>query len=318
MDRWRKAKVELLNIVSFVEISISDFPNEDWRDVKVALDEWEKEKEGLAKVPGYVYDGETVKLSEEVLSLVNGMLEGLNLKSSVFSLLLEDGPEVVVAKEGETRDSSDSVTASSTSTLAPSSTSISITVPEPESTSESTSKVEIRPRSRSILKRKVADHDMDAPQAPKRLRIADHATISSDHLTISNPSPFLQLSTELTTQPHHLFTFADHKRRKSYFSRSSESYMPGAWSSPAFCSKPNTSWFRLDWNDVEALWKEEMDELEEEKRVHERLRVIAECYVMSWWVRGVAGHVGLEKVVEIGQQQVEGNETRSDGGDGVA
>jgi hypothetical protein len=294
MDRWRKAKVELLNIVSFVEISISDFPNEDWRDVKVALDEWEKEKEGLAKVPGYVYDGETVKLSEEVLSLVNGMLEGLNLKSSVFSLLLEDGPEVVVAKEGETRDSPDSVTA------------------------KSTSKVEIRPRSRSILKRKVADHDMDAPQAPKRLRIADHATISSDHLTISNPSPFLQLSTELTTQPHHLFTFADHKRRKSYFSRSSESYMPGAWSSPAFCSKPNTSWFRLDWNDVEALWKEEMDELEEEKRVHERLRVIAECYVMSWWVRGVAGHVGLEKVVEIGQQQVEGNETRSDGGDGVA
>jgi hypothetical protein len=118
MDRWRKAKVELLNIVSFVEISISDFPNEDWKDVKVALGEWEKEKEGLAKVPGYVYEGETVKLSEEVLSLVNGMLEGLNLRSSMFSLLLEDGPEVVVAKEGETRDSPDSVTASSTSTSA--------------------------------------------------------------------------------------------------------------------------------------------------------------------------------------------------------
>jgi hypothetical protein len=159
---------------------------------------------------------------------------------------------------------------------------------------------------------------MDAPPAPKRLRIADHATISSDHLTISNPSPFLQLSTTLTTQPHHLFTFADHKRRKSYFSRSSESYMPGVWSSPAFCSKPNTSWFKLDWNEVEALWNEEMEEVEEEKRVHERLRVIAECHVMSWWVRGVAGHVGLEKVVEIGQKEVEGNETRSDGGDGVA
>jgi hypothetical protein len=312
MDRWRKAKVELLNIVSFVEMSIADFPSGDWKDVKVVLDEWEKEKEGLAKVPGYVYEGEQVRLSEEVLSLVNGMLEGLNLKSSVFSLLLEDGPEVVVAKEGGTRDSPESVTASSTSTLAPSSTSISIAIPEAESIPDSTSMMDIEPRSRSILKRKSADHE---PPAPKRLRIADYATVSSDHLTISNPSPFLKLSTTVTTQPHHLFTFADHKRRTSYFSRSSESYMPGAWSSPAFCSKHNTSCFKLDWEEVEALWKEEEEEVMEEKRVHERLRVIAECHVMSWWVRGVAGHVGLEKVVEIGRASVEGNETRSDGGD---
>jgi hypothetical protein len=74
----------------------------------------------------------------------------------------------------------------------------------------------------------------------------------------------------------------------------------------------------LDWDEVEALWKEEEEEVREEKRVHERLRVIAECHVMSWWVRGVAGHVGLEKVVEIGRASVGGSERRSDGGDEVA
>lgn len=74
----------------------------------------------------------------------------------------------------------------------------------------------------------------------------------------------------------------------------------------------------MDWDEVEALWKEEEEEVAEEKRVHERLRVIAEVHVMSWWVRGVAGHVGLEKVASIGQAVAERNEAASDGSDGVA
>ncbi|KAF2791727.1 hypothetical protein K505DRAFT_326637 [Melanomma pulvis-pyrius CBS 109.77] len=317
MDRWRKSKVQLLNLVSILETLILEHPTEEWKDVNESLGVWEQDKEGLAKVPGYVYEGEEVKLDEDVTALVNRMLE--ELRNSVLGLLLEDGPEVVVAMPG----GSESEIATSTSTSAASSTSISIAIPEHDSTpmeltlDASSSTLESGPRSRSILKRKPGDLD-SPPTARKRVRTADFATVSSEHLTISNPSPFLKLSTDVTVQPHSESTSAEYKRRKSFFYRPSESYLPGAWASPAYSSKPNTSCFKLDWDEVEALWKEEEEEVAEEKRVHERLRVIAEVHVMSWWVRGVAGHVGLEKVASIGQAVVESNETASDGSDGVA
>ncbi|KAF2707253.1 hypothetical protein K504DRAFT_447266 [Pleomassaria siparia CBS 279.74] len=310
MDRWRKAKVELLNLVGILERSMVERPEAEWKDAIGVLAEWEKEKEVLAMVPGCVYEGSEVKLSDEVSAMVNQMLEGL--KNSVMGLLLEDGPEVVVAKPGEVADQG-----SSTLTRAPSSTSVSIAVPEDISTSESTITAVIRPRLHPILKRKSIDDDSPAPPK-KRIRLADFATVSSEVLTISNPSPFLVLSTDEPVQPHSRSTSAELKRRKSNFNRLSERYIPGAWSSPAFCTKPNTSCFKLSWNQVEELWKEEEEEVAEEKRVHEQLKIIAEVYVMSWWVRGVAGHVGLEKVAEIGQAKAESNEMAFDGSDEVS
>ena len=313
MDRWRQSKVQLLNLVSILEASISEHPGEDWKDVNEALSAWEREKEGLAKVPGYVYEGEAVKLSDEVASLVDEMLEGL--KNSILGLMLDDGPEVVVAKPDTAGQAPTPASTTPSSATAP--TAISVSMSDQESTSDPMAHpAPLTLQTRSCLKRKLAGHE--TPSAWKRVRTADFATVSSEQLTISNPSPFLKLSTDEPLRPHSPSTSAELKRRKSHFSRSSDSYVPGAWASPAFCTKPNTSCFKLEWDEVEELWKEEEEEVAEEKRVHERLRVIAEVHLMCWWVRNIATHIGIEKVLKIGQAAAESREAPPEGSDGVA
>jgi hypothetical protein len=154
---------------------------------------------------------------------------------------------------------------------------------------------------RSTLKRKSPSVDScPSPRPHKRVRTASYATVSSEHLTIINPSPFYSPSTcqrQATVQPHRIITLACKSRARSAFRRTSQGYVPGKWASPAFSEKANTSHCKMSWVECEEVTRSDVEE-GEESRVFEGLKRVSGAWVVGWWLRNVMMTVDLERVRE--------------------
>ena len=159
---------------------------------------------------------------------------------------------------------------------------------------------------RSILKRKAPSSDdpsistlNDSPRPKKRVRAASYATVSSDQLTTSNPSPFhppTRFQLQNTVQPHRTITTAETSRPHGRYYRKSANYAPGKWASPAFAEKANTSHCGSSWAEREEIVRRELEEWEEERGAMEGLKKVSGAWVVGWWLGNVVGRVDLEMV----------------------
>ena len=107
----------------------------------------------------------------------------------------------------------------------------------------------------------------DPAQQPKHVRISPSATISSEHLSTANPSPFKSLSRTCTTAPHSVHTTAEHKRHKYAYFRRHPTYEPGVWASAEGSRKVNTSFYHAKPWAVEMYVGRELKREERERKV---------------------------------------------------
>ncbi|XP_014558275.1 hypothetical protein COCVIDRAFT_25172 [Bipolaris victoriae FI3] len=101
----------------------------------------------------------------------------------------------------------------------------------------------------------------------KHVRISPFATISSEHLSTANPSPFKSLSRTCATAPHSIHTTAEHKRHKYAYFRRHPTYAPGAWASVEGSRKANTSFYHAKPWAVEMYVGRELKREERERKV---------------------------------------------------
>ncbi|EUC31353.1 hypothetical protein COCCADRAFT_38546 [Bipolaris zeicola 26-R-13] len=100
----------------------------------------------------------------------------------------------------------------------------------------------------------------------KHVRISPFATISSEHLSTANPSPFKSLSRTCATAPHSIHTTAEHKRHKYAYFRRHPTYAPGAWASVEGSRKANTSFYHAKPWAVEMYVGRELKREERERK----------------------------------------------------
>lgn len=112
---------------------------------------------------------------------------------------------------------------------------------------------------RSCLKRKRSP-DADGTKresSAKHVKLADFATVSSDHSHIV-AHPFLTaLCKRPTAEPHRRSAFCGAGK---YFKRGTKTYKPGRWLSPGGFVKQNTSWRGGEWVKFEELMTTEEEE----------------------------------------------------------
>ncbi|KAJ6276813.1 hypothetical protein J3E71DRAFT_186808 [Bipolaris maydis] len=101
----------------------------------------------------------------------------------------------------------------------------------------------------------------------KHVRISPFVTISSEHLSTANPSPFKSLSRICTTAPHSAHTTAEHKRHKYTYFRRHPTYEPGVWASAEGSRKSNTSFYHAKPWAVEMYVGRELKREERERKV---------------------------------------------------
>jgi hypothetical protein len=133
----------------------------------------------------------------------------------------------------------------------------------------------------------------------KHVRISDAVTISSEHLSIVNPSPFKTLSRATTTAPHALHTTAEYKRHKYTYVRRHPFYQPGVWASAANTRKANTSFFHVRPWVMEMYVGRELKREEREKKIALQLKHDSWQWRVTALGETVAPIVGLEKLIEM-------------------
>ncbi|KAF2680947.1 hypothetical protein K458DRAFT_433842 [Lentithecium fluviatile CBS 122367] len=310
---WRIAKIHGFKIIDTVEqlTKEKDMEEEDKALFEKALTVWEKEAKRLWKVPGHLYEGDEEDMTDEEKETVRLMMVLLEQTVRKLALELDEEdrragrcPQVQQNAQGSTTQDSTRCRNKGAEEIdrvepAPSMSPTPLLAPRP---SPSPVPSEKATPTRSILKRKSPSpgSTSNAPPAPsrsrKRVRTTCFATVSSEHLTISNPSPFYPSSSNITLQPHNPTVDAESKRRKRNFKRASDLYEPGQWASPAFSEKANTSFYKTSWDEAEEITRKEMEEWEEEKKTVEGLKKISGVWVVRWWLGNVVGRVDLERM----------------------
>ncbi|KAF1914324.1 hypothetical protein BDU57DRAFT_291185 [Ampelomyces quisqualis] len=295
---WRVPKIHLANTVAQYEALLSH-PGISLRDrykLESLLDIWNREKDGLAEVPGMRQVPTEKEPSQKEHEVARLMIELLKLV-----LEKEMAAEDKVSNEGSvaTNNPSNRHEQQQSQTTISKAATVSACLPAtPKSASCAAPNRTVTPLPReSILKRKPTS-SLASPQT-KRIRITDTVTLSPPRLNITNPNPFTQLSAALTLQPHAKHTEAEDARPRYSFQRRKASYEPGAWASGAEEEKANTSFATRSWERAEKARCKEIEEEEEERRVVEGLEIVTGAWVGVWWVRGVVVCVGLEELGRV-------------------
>lgn len=272
---WRNAKIALTNtVLNFEElIEQKEVPAENLGKIQDALDVWENNKVGLSRVPGMVYieGAKEEALTEEDYEILRLMME---LLKAVLKKELSEEDLVAVSMADV------AVVAQQPST--PLATPL-----DQAGQSKETPK--------SILKRHAGIPSAVDPHR-KRVLIAEFAVVSSETLTISNPSPFTVTSNKNTVLPHGYHTSAENHRQRAEFHRGTPIYVPGVWASGAFGKKADTSFFSTPVDSMERMVTMDLEESQREQVMYERLKIVAGCWVALWWARNVALHVELEEL----------------------
>jgi hypothetical protein len=317
---WRTAKLHGLKAIETVELLISQEVgnDEDKLLLEQALALWESESLKTWKVPGHSYDGEEEEMSEQEIETLRLMM--VLLEKTVMKLATELEEEDKRAGKPEpfrldlksrhtmlSRQKTSSPTKPSALDRPTTSTSpLPLRFPL-----SSTSPKTLTP-TRSILKRKSPSPESSpspSDQPRKRVQTASFATVCSDDLTTTNPSPFEKPtpeSTQTTVQEHRSCTLSESKVSKRTFWRPSMYYTPGKWVSPAFYEKANTSLYKMTWDEAEEIMRSEVTEWEEEKQMVGGLKKISGAWIMRWWLGNVVGKVDLEKMRDSMDDQMVG------------
>ncbi|KAF2246893.1 hypothetical protein BU26DRAFT_576981 [Trematosphaeria pertusa] len=328
-QKWRVAKVGLINAVTLFEDLVKEgkIQGEDENRIKEALEIWERQKERGWKVPGHVYYGDEHEMTEEEKETCRLMIELLrrNVEKLIREMDNEKGQTEGPESEGTLRVGlslptpppelpskslpeeltepntpqplGPSPPGSITSTPPTSILKRKSTFPSP-STSTSSALRRKRVRFRDFASSDPSPSPSLSPRR-KRVRFREFVTVSSFQHSITHPSPFDLLSKPIsskpTVQPHGPNTSAEGKvRRKRAFHRTSSGYLPGAWASPAFYKKANTSFYKLSGRAAEEAAEREEREMREEAEVAEKLKVVWGAWVARWWVRNVVLSVGFQ------------------------
>lgn len=113
---------------------------------------------------------------------------------------------------------------------------------------------------RSCLKRAPTPDTphINTSSAVKRVKLANCATVSSDHSNIL-AHPFAPRNpSQPTIETHRLSAFRESGYRKlKSIKRKSPQYKPGRWASPDGYRKQNTSWWKMHWWIFEELMRTE-------------------------------------------------------------
>ncbi|KAF1831193.1 hypothetical protein BDW02DRAFT_557462 [Decorospora gaudefroyi] len=315
-----------------------DVPAADLAELRDALDVWERKKIVLGRVPGVLYvagaeeeeptedEMEGARLMMELLRMVVGKeMEGeemavatptpsrpslrsqlpIKIRRPLFAALDESQPGGTTVLQPKhtpilVKDTSDRMQQSRPTrpTIPKPSSKPLIEAQKTENATSTDPNLTSCPNwtRKSILKRPrtTTSHS----HQHKRIRITDYATVSSEALSTSNPSPFHKLCNKPTRQAHSPHIVAEQQRPRSAFLRGSTLYTPGVWASSAHSRKANTSFFNVSPYVMKMLQKGEFREEEEEKELARGLRVVAGAWVGLWWVRNVVPGLDLGVLME--------------------
>jgi hypothetical protein len=329
---WRDAKIALANtIIKFEDlVGEIDVPEQDTAKLREALEIWEVKKVVLGRVPGLVYaegaeeeeepseeDKEVARLMMELLKMAlekemtaeekqattklkprgpyqKGVPDGLH---QPLPIILE--PPSFPSRRSASRQKVFAVLPVGSLESPAEAQHNQPATPEPSSSPDTGQPRAAIPQ--PILKRCASrsppSSSTSSPQHKrKRVRTASFATISSEALSIANPSPFANLSHTPTVQPHAPHTIAENKRRRSAFHRGTMQYLPGVWASGAFSEKANTSYLGVEWDVMSSAIRRELGEEDMEKKLAAELKEISGQWVVSWWTKNIVPTLDIEKL----------------------
>ncbi|ENI04068.1 hypothetical protein COCC4DRAFT_141457 [Bipolaris maydis ATCC 48331] len=268
---WKKTKVALTNTIIQFEglLNEPDLPVEDIAKLSEALRIWDDQKFFLGRVPGlrYVRGPDTPVPTEEdrerarvFMNWVRNtmkremILSAMRHKARSIPARPPDkdqpGWQLVEPRSFSTEHFSTSLATTTTTT-----TTTTHTCPATPKSIFKSLRAFITPR---------PDHPA---RQSKHVRISPFVTISSEHLSTANPSPFKSLSRICTTAPHSAHTTAEHKRHKYTYFRRHPTYEPGVWASAEGSRKSNTSFYHAKPWAVEMYVGRELKREERERKV---------------------------------------------------
>ncbi|EAT78519.2 hypothetical protein SNOG_14282 [Parastagonospora nodorum SN15] len=307
-QRWRKVKIPAMSALTYYEelLLCPRLSADDVRQLKNALDLWEKKKVALTRVPGmeYVPGAEEDEPTDEEHQVARLMMELLKMVLDK-EMTDEDKRSLKKSKKSESRHVRTRGGASIIKGCAETQKDASPQSPTPSTDSRSnpTHPLTGVPHNcndsgslKSILKRKASSPALS--NAEKRLRVTPTVTVSAPHLNTTNPSPFIKLASTSTSQPHNKHAFVAHRRSRRAFKRGTPHHTAGAWASGADEDKAETSGLRRSWADFESDVEREMEEEREEKAMVAELGVVAGAWMGVWWVRRVLGGLDLRLMRE--------------------
>lgn len=139
------------------------------------------------------------------------------------------------------------------------------------------------PSRRSILK---SQHPTPRSHPPKKVRLEDHATISSDYdalVTSSLPTTHDQPPPcKLETAEHSPSVVLAYGCNRDQLIRRGSKYVPGRWASPVGLEKQNTSWCLTDWDQYYAIMRDDEEEWVEQWKEAELVKGIYEEVCTAW------------------------------------
>ncbi|EMD86938.1 hypothetical protein COCHEDRAFT_22218 [Bipolaris maydis C5] len=250
---WKKTKVALTNTIIQFEglLNEPDLPVEDIAKLSEALRIWDDQKFFLGRVPGlrYVRGPDTPVPTEEDRERARVFMNWPTL--APFSPVLIQSPQ----QSSQTQNAETEHFSTSLATTTTTTTTTTHTCPATPKSIFKSLRAFITPR---------PDHPA---RQSKHVRISPFVTISSEHLSTANPSPFKSLSRICTTAPHSAHTTAEHKRHKYTYFRRHPTYEPGVWASAEGSRKSNTSFYHAKPWAVEMYVGRELKREERERKV---------------------------------------------------
>ncbi|EMD59661.1 hypothetical protein COCSADRAFT_175510 [Bipolaris sorokiniana ND90Pr] len=245
---WKKTKIALANTIIKFEDLLKEpgLPVEDIAKLSEALGAWDDQKIFLSRVPGLrcVRGPDTPVPTEEDRERARVFMNWQTLVP-LSPVLIQSPQQSSHTQKTETKPFSASLTTTTTTYTYP-------------ATTKSIFKT---------LRTLITPKPSDPAQQPKHVRISPSATISSEHLSTANPSPFKSLSRTCTTAPHSVHTTAEHKRHKYAYFRRHPTYEPGVWASAEGSRKVNTSFYHAKPWAVEMYVGRELKREERERKV---------------------------------------------------
>ncbi|KAF2662542.1 hypothetical protein K491DRAFT_709897 [Lophiostoma macrostomum CBS 122681] len=318
-DRWRSAKIKLLNdVMKFEDLSSRDAKSQEkeWSDVDEALRLWDQEKEGLAEVPGYVKEMST----QEVSDIVKRMMD--QLRGTIEGMIDEDGDSAMAdADAADEEEDADCPFPDSDVDLDSDEEGVSELgdVDSEADEEEKDQTISAQPEDARDSTRldshangeQNTEMDLELPDSNsinsierpgRRVRFTDFAlvcpdshvfvpslfphdttdiTSGADALKLALSSLNTKPSTSPTLLPHRRRVDADRKRLKARFKHTSGGYHAGKWASPVGYIKPNTSWYKLGWKELQKQWAESEQEEIEEQEAFDQLKAIAGTWILT-------------------------------------
>ncbi|EUC42248.1 hypothetical protein COCMIDRAFT_104050 [Bipolaris oryzae ATCC 44560] len=272
---WRKTKIALANTIMKFEDLLKEpgLPIEDIARLSEALGAWDDQKMFLSRVPGlrYVRGPETPVPTEEDRERARVFMNWVRntMKREMILSAMRDKVRSIPARPPdkdlpgwqliEPRSFCQSSHKQKMETTLPST---SLTTTTTTYTYPATPK-SIFQTFRTLITPKPSDPTPNH----KQVRISPSVTISSEHLSTANPSPFKSLSRTCTTAPHSIHATAEHKRHKYAYFRRHPTYEPGAWASAEGSRKANTSFYHAKPWAVEMYVGRELKREERERKL---------------------------------------------------